>query len=525
MRIAILCNGRTLSDWQRRAIELIAKDHELYLLVCDDPPLPRRPVRHGLYYLLNLLSVRNRLTRPVPFPTGDFRIAGRIEFTPDMDGAWASLPDDALRWIAEQRIDAIVKFWLTLLRVPDTDRLAVPILSYHHGDPRSFRGRPAGFHELIQGKPFLGQIVQILSNRLDSGEVLAIAESRIAEQSYRRTLIEAFRLSPLLLPKALSALKDGTRLPIEPTGPMYRLPSNLAVIRFVTQKLVRLARRLAYGAFVEKHWRVSLVAATAGDPLEAIGKANAAVEGWRTLPVRPPHRFHADPFYNWADGSILLEAMDGWTGKGELVRVTGNGQREIAGMAGHVSYPAGVSEGGRDYLVPEVCGWSRPAVFAIEGGEARRVADLDIDEPAIFDPTLLRHDGRLYLFGNRRSEKPCVLRLWSADGLFGRFEEHPASPIRISVRGGRMAGPVHRWPAGLVRLGQDFPSGYGDGVIAFRIDEIGPDRYRETEMGAASFDRVKGPHTLSIQDDMLLFDWYRERLSPFAGIRRLMNRF
>ena len=84
---------------------------------------------------------------------------------------------------------------------------------------------------------------------------------------------------------------------------------------------------------------------------------------------------------------------------------------------------------------------------------------------------------------------------------------------------------VHRWPAGLVRLGQDFPSGYGDGVIAFRIDEIGPDRYRETEMGAASFDRVKGPHTLSIQDDMLLFDWYRERLSPFAGIRRLMNRF
>ena len=68
MRIAILCNGRTLAEWQRRAIDLIAGKHELFLLVCDDPPMPRKALRHGLYYLLNLLSVRNRLTRASPLP-------------------------------------------------------------------------------------------------------------------------------------------------------------------------------------------------------------------------------------------------------------------------------------------------------------------------------------------------------------------------------------------------------------------------------------------------------------------------
>ena len=109
MRIAILCNGRTLSDWQRRAIELIATDHQLYLLTCEEPPAKRDAWRHGLYYLLNLASVRNKANRPVPFPTAAFEIAGHLEFVPEHRGAWSSLPDKALDWIKANRIDAIVK--------------------------------------------------------------------------------------------------------------------------------------------------------------------------------------------------------------------------------------------------------------------------------------------------------------------------------------------------------------------------------------------------------------------------------
>ncbi|MGH6706121.1 MAG: glucosamine inositolphosphorylceramide transferase family protein [Sphingomicrobium sp.] len=525
MRIAILCNGRTLADWQRRAIELIAGRHELYLLVCDDPPTTRNLLRHGLYYLLNLLSVRNRRTRPVPFPTPEFRIADRIDFQADLRGGWASLPNPALDWIAERRIDAVLKFGLNLLTVPEAAKLAAPILSYHHGDPRRFRGRPAGFYELQQGERFLGQIVQILSNKLDSGEVLAFAESRVANYSYRRTLSDAFALSPPLLPVALSALESGDRLPIRATGNAYRLPSNGTVLRFAAGRMARLVRHLAYGAFVEKRWRVSTTSVgLATDPLHAIDDAAAACASWRTLPVRPPHRFHADPFFHGDEGALLIEAMNRRTGKGDLVRVEGNAQHIIAGLSGHVSYPAGISEGGRDYVVPEVCGWSRPAIFAIENNAAVRIADLDIHAPAILDPTLLRHEGHIYLFGNRREDGPSILRLWSAGGLFDRFEEHPASPVRTSVRGGRMAGSIHLWPAGLIRLGQDFGAGYGDGIIAFRIEELTPDRYRETEIGARSFDRVKGPHTLDAHEGTLLFDWYEESFSPLAGIRRLMNR-
>ena len=522
MRIAILCNGRTLLSWQRRAVDLIAADHDLYLLVAQDPPAKRNPWRHGLYYLLNLASVRNRANRPVPFP-GDMPIAGRFDFAAVQNGAWSSLPGDALDWIRANGIDATVKFGLNLLTVPGPDELAAPILSYHHGDPRSFRGRPAGFHELIQDEPFLGQVVQILSNRLDSGEVLAFAQSRVWPHSYRRTLVEAYSLSPALLPQALAALAGGRRLPIEPSGRNYRLPANATVMRLVARQSAALVRRLAYGLAVEKHWRVSTVqAGTPANPLAAIASANAMRSEWRTLPIRPPHRFHADPFFH--GGAMLVEAMNSRTGKGELLRIDDGEQRPIDGLAGHVSYPGGIEVDGRRYIVPESCDWSKPAIFAIEQDSAVRVADLDIDEAAILDPTLLRHDGRVYLFGNRTGEGPSVLRLWSSNDLFSRFEPHPASPIRTSIRGGRMAGAIHRWPDGMFRLGQDFTNGYGDGIVAFRIEELTPAAYRETEAGAASFDGVEGPHTLDMRPGELLFDWYEERLSPLAGVRRLLNR-
>ena len=523
MRIAILCNGRTLLKWQRQAVELIAADHELYLLACDDPPARRNPWRHGLYYLLNLASVRNRANRAVPFPEAGTPIAGRLDFAAEQNGAWSALPGDVLDWLAANRIDAVVKFGLNLLTVPPPEKLAAPILSYHHGDPRSFRGRPAGFYELLGGEPFLGQVVQILSNKLDSGEVLAFAQSRVWPHSYRRTLVEAYSLSPALLPQALSALADGRRLPIEPKGRNFRLPGNSTVARFVGRELAALARRLAYGLFVEKHWRVSTVQlGDAADPLSAIAAANARQGEWRTLPILPPHRFHADPFFH--DGGILVEAMNSRTGKGELVLVEGDGQQVIGGFSGHVSYPGGIEAGGRTYVVPEICDWSRPAIFAVEKGKAVRVADLDIGEEALLDPTLLAHEGRVYLFGNRASEGPSILRLWSAGDVFGRFEPHPASPIRTSIRGGRMAGSVRRWPDGLFRLGQDFRSGYGDGIVAFRIEELTEASYRETETGAASFDGVEGPHTLDMKAGTLLFDWYEQRFSALAGIRRLMNR-
>lgn len=525
MRIGILCDGASLSQWQRRAIDEIASGNELYLLITESRRPEARKLKWAAYYLLNLLAIRNRLTRPVAFPDGKVAIAGQLRFECAYDGNWALLPDAALEWIGAHKLDAIVKFGLNLLRIPEPDRLAAPILSYHHGDPRRFRGRPAGFYELLGGEPFMGQIVQVLSNRLDAGAVLAFAETRVIRHSYRRTLLEAYALSPYLLPRALAAVARGETLPIEPAGRNYRLPNNRTVARLTLRTGGHLIRRLAYGAFIEKQWRVARLAGCDGlDPAAAVRAAGQAPERWSVPPMLPGYTFYADGLFHSGPDDLLVEAMNGKTGRGELVRVRGDRQDRVTGFAGHLSFPALAAEDGRRFLLPEIVDWSRPALFELDGVSARKVADLNIDAAGLIDPMLLHHEGRHYLFGNDVVDGPSVLHLWSAPSLFARFERHLASPIRVSARGSRMAGPVLRTAAGLFRPGQDFRSGYGDGILSFRIETLTPDAYRESEAGEAAFTHVRGPHTIDVRDGVAAFDFYTERRSALAGVRRLRNR-
>lgn len=525
MRIAILCNGRDVAVWQRRAIDAIRGQHEILLLVCESSPVGRRRPRHAFYYALNLATIRNRLTRATDFPAPADTIVARLDFAPTYDGAWAVLPDATLAWIREQRVDAILKFDLGLLRVPDAAALPAPILSYHHGDPRTHRGRPAGFYELLGGERFVGQIVQVLSNTLDAGAVLAFTQSRVHAYSYRKTLLDAYRLSPWLLPRALNALANGRTLPLAPGGRNHRLPGNGTVARFVAATAWQGIRRIAYGAFVEKSWNVALVDVDgAGPPLELVARAEAKRTGWTVPALLPGYSFYADCFFHGGPDDVLVEALNKMSGKGELVRIRDGRQQRIGGFGGHMSYPITVSEDGRDYLVPETAGWGPPSIFAIQGDAVCLVAPLDIDEPALLDPTLFWHEGRLYLFGNRPADGPSVLHLWSAPSLFGRFERHPASPVRVSVRGSRMAGEILQRADGPYRLGQDFRDGYGDGILAFRITVLDETGYDEEDAGEAAFASVKGPHTLGLRGDRLLFDWYTERRTPLAGVRRARSR-
>lgn len=523
MRIAILCHSNGVAHWQAQAIRLISETHELVLLRCKPSPRPRLRTGNLGYYALNLVSVRNSMTRRVPIPIEAF--VETRDFEPTFDGAWAVLPQSLLDWLRERGIDAVVKCALGLLRIPDGVQLPAPILSYHHGDPGRFRGRPAGFYELAGEEQFIGQVVQILGNKLDSGEVLAFAQSRVVPHSYRKTLVDAYRLSPHLLPKAVQALADGIRIPIARDGKNHRLPSNGAVARFLMARLAKLARRAAYGALVEKSWSVGEVTiAKASDPQSAIRDCERKRTDW-IIPARlEGFSFYADPFFHSARDDFLVEAMNARSGRGELVRIRGGRQERITGFNGHISYPGSVAADGRLYLLPEISDWGRPALFRLDGNRACLAGELDCGGSHLIDPTVAEIDGRFFLFANTVEDGPSILHLWSAKSLFGRFEQHPSSPIRISARGSRMAGELV-WMDGLLyRLGQDFKDSYGDGILVFRIDAMDAQTYREELAGEAAFQSVRGPHTVNFRDGLILFDWYEERHTPLAGVRRLLNR-
>lgn len=107
---------------------------------------------------------------------------------------------------------------MNLLRNPNTLRAKYGVLSFHHGDPTAFRGRPAGFYELIQNANEVGAVVQELSNQLDAGKMRAFGRYQISAHSYRKTLEALYANSAFLLRQAILNCVDDKTLNIAPTG-------------------------------------------------------------------------------------------------------------------------------------------------------------------------------------------------------------------------------------------------------------------------------------------------------------------
>lgn len=520
-------HGDHLAEWQRLALATLLATDSLILLACTNTRLPRKLPQHPFYYALNLLAVRNRLTRTVPLSGIAALVIERYEFASEPDGAWQKLPQAVIDLIAGSGAVAVIKLGMGLMRVPAD--LTLPVLSWHHGDPERFRGRPAGFWELASGHPVIGQMVQVISNRLDGGRVVAFAETRVFPHSWKATLLEAFRHSPLLLKPAIDRALAGDSLTKPTTGRNYRLPGNWTVAKVAGRLGWAKVKRLAYGGFMEKDWRVSLAPVTGPQAAAAVvtGTAELPVEPhWTHLANPPGCTFVADPFFADDGQAVLVEALSARTGAGEIHRIDDSGSRKLSRETGHYSYPALVHEDGAVFCVPEIAQWSAPLAYRVTDSLEPHAALEIADNPRITDPTFVRHDGGLYLFGNVASEGSNVLRLWSAAGLFARFTEHPASPVRISPRGSRMGGDILHDGTRMIRIGQDFSRDYGDGLIAFAIDSLTPHSYRETEIGAFRLTDRKGPHTFNLSPDgkRILFDWYRDGFSPFAGVRRILAR-
>lgn len=513
MKIAVIVDNGCVQRFALEGLNAIDGTDEISVFNCRNTRLKKNVARHAAYYALNLLTVRNRLTRFVPVTSGTKRIAFTVDFDAEVDGAWQRLPPSIIAALRD--FDIVLKFGMGLLRVPSDDELPVPILSYHHGDPARYRGRPAGFWEMRDGTPVMGQVVQVIGNTLDAGQIVAFAETKVFPWSYRATLVEAYRHSPLIINRAIRNARSRTYVQRDRAGRNCRLPSNWTTMAFTTRIAWQFAKRLAYGTLREKAWRVSL------GPVDGIELPQPKT--WRTLDVAPGYTFYADPFFVADDGAVLVEALNRRTGLGEILKIKDGNQTTVLKARGHASYPATAIIAGREIVVPEIARWSEPRAF--DDTTFEEIATLKIaGDPRVLDPTLLEHGGRIYLFGNDREVGSGVLYLWHASSIDEPFVEHPDSPISITPRGSRMGGAIIEQDGRLIRLGQDFSGAYGDGLLTFEIEELSPERYREREIGRLAFTDRKGPHTLNIRNGQAVFDWYRDRLTPLAGVRRLLGK-
>lgn len=518
LKAALILDNMKVAEWQRLALEEASDLLDIKLVLnCKNTKIKKSLRKNFLYYSMNFFTLRNSLTKSSEYNLSDEEV---LDFNSVYNNNWQSIPKTISEHLSNEGFDVIIKFGMSLLRV-DESLSVLPVLSFHHGDPSKFRGRPAGFYELLFNEEKSGLIVQKLNNELDAGEILAFAESKLVHYSYKKSAEQFYKQSQFLLRKALVNLNMNSSISMGKDGNNYRLPSNFSVIQFLLILSTRRIKHLTYGAFIEKKWRVGTFAFKPNLRCENIIDSSSINE----LAIEPEYTFYADPLFSSDGSKIRLEALSKKSGLGDILEIDLDSlnRPKLLLTGDHYSYPFSFLLNEVEQILPEVGSHSPQYFYSLENNEKKKVFLKGLENKRLADSTLIHYNKSWYLFFGEVKFANSVLNLWTSDTITGEFKEHPKSPICISPSSARMAGPILLTKNGLFRFGQNNNRSYGSSITISEITTLSPNMYDEEVCGSIKMNDCLGPHTIDFQKDtgMALIDYYTDNFSLFAGVRRL----
>lgn len=146
----------------------------------------------------------------------------------------------------------------------------------------------------------------------------------------------------------------------------------------------------------------------------------------------------------------------------------------------HLSYPNVFEHGGEIYMLPETRECDavilyRATDFPRQWEKYKVLAEGD----KYVDSCILPHDGKWYLFTTSWLDDNGSLRLFVSDSLFGKYVEHPMSPVVESYASSRCGGAVFTYGEKLYRPAQYCSNYYGEDLRLFEITKLSPTEYEE----------------------------------------------
>ncbi|WP_290871133.1 glycosyltransferase [Aquabacterium sp.] len=277
-----------------------------------------------------------------------------------------------------------------------------------------------------------------------------------------------------------------------------------------------------------------------------IGLVDAPVSAWLDPGFRPKvrwltgsrwGRYLADPAGLPGDpNQLFAETFDEATGQGHIARITLDAQGNMAschrlpvGRGQHVSFPQTLSVDGQVYGVHEARAERRCTLYALDPEGHWTPQRTLLNDVAVIDPTLFRHEGRFWLaYTDGDLGEQDNLCLHHAERLDGPWLPHANNPVRTDVRGARMAGAFFEHEGALYRPGQDCLGAYGRGVVLHKVLRCTPECYTEEVVRHVTPD-PQGPcpdglHTLSAWGERTLIDGKKLGFNPVVLCRKLRQR-
>jgi hypothetical protein len=547
LRVGLLLDGPRVSRFAAGIIQDIRQSDfaRIAYLVYKEPEAPRPPApwyapladagrrKHLAFTLYQKLDRRWFPIAADPTEAVDCsRLLAGVDQTsvaPIVKGFTDRFPPEAVAAIRARDLDVILRFGFRIIRGDILEAARYGVWSFHHDDNEFYRGGPAQFWELVEGNPLSGVTLQVLTDKLDAGQVLTkgIFATRRG-LSLRQNRVRPYFASRYFVIQKLKELHehgwDRLRARMLPDAPyqgrrtLYRRPTNGETAAWLVPALARkaLARPFRKGQLT--FWNVAL--RRGGD----LAKGRGGLEQFHWLEP-PAGHFWADPFlvrhggatwlffedFIYADklGVISAAELDG-AGRPERVR-------EVLRRPYHQSYPFVFEHEGRWYLIPET--GRNHAVELYQADDFPRGWRLQKVLASGFkaiDPTLWIDGDRCWWFIT--VEEPVgagqMLLLFWSDGLLGEWHYHPANPISADVRNVRGAGRIFADGGRLIRPSQDCALSYGHSFRLNQIETLDERGYRERPLAAIAPGWVAGmvgTHTYNRAGDWEAIDgcWHR----------------
>jgi hypothetical protein len=490
--LQIVCAASGLQAWQANAIERAVSSGEAR--VGDVRLAPsRRPKAPDMVLAWEKLAYRKAVGRltlvPPPTPVGD----GPVDLI--LDFSQAGAPDDSAP------LGAITMRF-------DGDR-----------DANGIAGA------VIENRAIEIDIVLTTNGR---DEVLASAVYPIVdERTLSPSMQSALGRAELMLSRAILALAarqvaPGVETPVEvrPAAARKGVFSSVQAAGFIAGGVVKRFDRLLQ----RKEYFLAAVPRTADveQDLDLLG-----TRGDVHITFPPPGYFFADPFPFEHDGQehLFFETYDYATRRGRIdwaiVRPDGSlGPIEPVLVCDyHLSYPFVFEHDGEIYMIPETAQAGRIELWRATEFPRRwsRVGPL-IDNINATDATLLRHDGRYWLFatvGQNGASTWDELHGFHSDSLFGPWVPHAASPLKMDGRSARPAGRfIQAGDGRLLRPAQDCSRGYGKALVLNEVEVLDETRFQERTVRRFSPEWMPGNTVFHTLNGSSRFWWIDGKSSP-----------
>jgi hypothetical protein len=211
---------------------------------------------------------------------------------------------------------------------------------------------------------------------------------------------------------------------------------------------------------------------------------------WQRLKERP-HCFAADPFAVTWQGrtAVFFEELDHRVGKGVISAIAFDDRGPVGEIVTvleepfHLSYPFVFEDEGELWMIPESSAAKQVIAYRCKRfpDQWERHATL-LSGVELGDATIVRHDGRYYLFGATREDAggySDTLSIYYADDMLGPWTPHAQNPVLIDRANARPAGHFVRHDGRLWRPVQDCSGGYGAAVALVEVLELSPTRFEQ----------------------------------------------